>query len=268
MFKIIFTFFLCLLFCQILLAQNGTPFGIGAKGQAMGGVGVAMQDVNSLWSNQAGLVGVKKLSVSMNSEQRFSLQGVNSSTLAVAIPTSKLGVVALGVQYFGGSVYQETKVGLAYARKLMDKLSIGVQFDYLRTQVEDYGNVSVYTFELGLQSQLLEKLNIGAHIYSPMRVSYTDTDYVPTQITLGLSYEFSKKVQVVAEFEQIATQKPNAKAGIAYRIAKPLSLYAGVSTNPLLNTFGLGIHLKYFRIDMAFQYHQLLGFTPSIGLKL
>jgi hypothetical protein len=117
-------------------------------------------------------------------------------------------------------------------------------------------------------ARVMPKFRIGAHIYSPMRVRLTETDLIPTVLSVGGSYQPNDKVFVTAEYEQDFKHDPNFKAGIDYRVAPALSLRAGVGTGIVRISGGIGLHLKPVTIDIAAQYHQLLGFTPVIGVSM
>jgi hypothetical protein len=57
------------------------------------------------------------------------------------------------------------------------------------------------------------------------------------------------------------------KSGLEYRLAEPLHLRLGVASNPVSYSFGIGIELPgNIKIDIASNYHQLLGFTPAFTL--
>ncbi len=134
-----------------LSAQNGTPAPAGARGAAMGGTGLTFTDLNSAFRNQAGLAFVENPGAMVVGERRFMNSPVNTLSAAAAYP-SEFGTFALTLNYFGIDAFNEQKIGLAYARQLFDNLAIGVQFDYLNTQIQDYGSSGAITFEAGIYS--------------------------------------------------------------------------------------------------------------------
>jgi len=260
-------FILCLLAHQILGAQNGTPQIAGAKGMAMANASVAVKDVGSIFSNQAGMAFVLNPEAIVYGERRFELSDLNQVAAAVVFP-SELGAFGLQMSYFGFDLYNEQKIGIAYARRLMDKLSLGVQFDWLNTQIANYGNKGVITFEIGLMSPITSNLTIGVHLYSPMRVELIEGEELPPVFKVGLAYEASKKVLLTAEVEKESDLNPNVKAGLEYLIHPSLAIRLGVASNPSLFSFGLGYRINnQFFIDVASSYHQDLGFSPSISVR-
>ncbi len=257
------------LFANFVQAQSGTPSVAGAYGAGMGDASVAYNNIYSVIGNQAGLAYIDKPSVALYAEQRFLLPDLTSYGALAAVPIKKAGVFGLSVNSFGNAQkYSEMKIGVGYSLKLSDAISIGAQVDYLGTRIIDYGSNNSVTFELGILARVMPKFRIGAHIYSPMRVRLTETDLIPTVLSIGGSYQPNDKVLVTAEYEQDFKHSPNFKAGVDYRVAQSLSLRAGIGTGAVRVSGGIGLHLKPITIDLATQYHQLLGFTPAVGVSM
>jgi len=263
-FSCLFTFILM----SPLIAQNGTPTVAGARGLAMGDASVTFRDINSAFSNQAGLAFLDGMSFTAFGEQRFLLAEIGSYSAALAYPTNS-GTFGLALNYFGYENYNEQKIGLAYARKLFEGVAIGAQIDYLGTRIPEYGSAGKVTFELGVQADLLENFIIGAHIFSPIRTQLTDDeiDVIPTQLNVGIAYLPTEKVTLIVELEKDFDYTASFKGGIEYQLVDELSLRVGLGTNPIQNGFGIGIHLSKLDIDIAAAYHQLLGFTPGVSVS-
>ncbi len=259
---------LCLSLCFFIQinAQNGVPPQAGARGMAMGNASSTFQDINSLFSNQAGLAFLEKMAFTAGAERRFLLADINSYIAGAAIPT-KGGTFGLSVNYYGFEGYNESKIGLAYGRKLFDNLAIGAQLDYLSTRIPEFGNKSLFTFEVGMQAVLIEQVTIAAHIFSPIQQEIVEGESLPSIFKLGLGYRPSEKLFVSAEMEKDLGFDADIKLGIEYFLIDILSLRTGVSTNPLRNTFGLGLKLKSgLMVDIAAGYHHVLGITPAASV--
>ncbi len=255
-------------FLQVnLTAQNSSAPMSGARGLAMGDAAATFSDIHSIFSNQAGIAFMEGLGFSVGAERRFLTSEINSIIGGFAYPTNA-GTFGLSLNYFGFSGYNEQKIGIAYARKLSKKISIGAQLDYLGYSIPDYGSKSLFTFELGVQAQLIENLTIGAHIFNPIRQEVVPDEKVPTIFRLGAGYSPGKNLTITGEFEKDIDFDMVFKAGVEYFLIDILCLRAGVSTNPLLNSFGLGLKLKNgLMIDLASSYHYDLGFTPAISVS-
>ena len=259
-----FTLALLFLF-SLSQAQNGQPMVAGARGAGMGNAAIGFQDVHSLFSNQAGLAGLDQISFTAIGESRYSAFGIRSLGAGFAYPTNS-GTFGLALQYFGIEEYNEQKVGIAYARQLFGKLSIGVQMDYLRLQVQDYGDRNLFTFEIGIQSQVSKNLRLGFFTYSPMQVEIVPGENIPTIFKIGGAYKISSKLNLAAEIEKDIDFPMEVHVGIEYALVDALDLRIGAQTEPSELSFGIGYHLKdQLNIDIAASYHQFLGITPTFN---
>lgn len=249
----------------IAFAQNGLPTSAGAKGVALNDATVTLQGIYSSWANPAGLVSLEQLSFAISGQQRFALTSLNDFGLVSAIPT-RFGVVGLSMQYFGFEAYQEQKIGLSYARQLFEKLALGVQFNYLNTQIIDYGNKGVPTIDIGLQAQLTKTLRLGMTVYNPIAVEVAD-EPLPTLLVIGLAYQPSSKLTIITEVKKDIALPARVVLGIDYQLLKQFALRFGVGSFPANYSFGIGLKLDKFNIDIASKYHQVLGFTPAFSLS-
>ena len=248
-------------------AQNGLPQNAGARGAAMGNAALTFTDINSIFVNQAGLGYLERPAITVYGERRFlAADGLNSFLLGAALPSKNLGTFGLSVHYFGFGPYNEQKIGLSYGRKLFKRFSIGAQFNYLATRIEQYGTAHNFTFELGILSKVTKHFHLAAHVFSPVRLQLPNGDYIPSLLKIGAAYLPSKQLRLTAELEKDLERPFNGRFGIEYRPVQVLYIRAGISTTPLLGSFGLGLHLRSLRIDIATNYHQTLGFTPALSV--
>ena len=144
---------------------------VAAVYAGLGAYSINHVDVFSFNNNQASLAQMKGAAVGVYGERRFMLNELGLYQLAIAVPTNS-GNFGVKVGYFGFSDYNESQMGLAYARKLGSKVDIGVQFNYNGIQVSGYGNSSAINFEIGTIFHLTDKLNAGIHAYNPAGGKY------------------------------------------------------------------------------------------------
>jgi long-subunit fatty acid transport protein len=57
------------------------------------------------------------------------------------------------------------------------------------------------------------------------------------------------------------------RAGIEFSVVKNFVLRTGIATNSTLISLGMGYKTKGLSIDLAFSYHQYLGYSPFITLS-
>lgn len=264
-----YLFFCCFFFLTFnwAIAQNGAPSTLGARSIAMGKTGVSLKGIDALLNNIAGLSNISSLSGLIAAEQRFASEDLQSLAAGVALPTNS-GTFGLNIQHFGFDLYNEQRLGVFYARKLLPNLSIGAQFLLHNTQIEEYGNKLLPSFDLGLQLNVTDQITVGANIFNPIRQEIVADEFLPTIMRLGVSYQSSDKVIFVLEASKDIEYPVQVNAGIEYMVIEQLFLRTGISTEPTLWSFGVGYYMEASRlqIDISASNHQFLGFTPAITI--
>lgn len=202
----------------------------------------------------------------MYGERRFMLADLTSYQLAFALPTSS-GNFGLQANYFGTASYNQSKIGLAYARTL-GKIDVGAQFNYHQLKIAEYGNASAINFEAGAILHVSEQLQTGVHIYNPTRVSIgkNGEEKLPFIYSLGLGYDASEKFFIGSEIEKAEDQPVNVNAGLQYSFDEKLFARAGISSATSLFYLGAGFLWNGFRIDVTASVHPSLGITPGLLL--
>lgn len=250
----------------LLFEATAQVFTQGARSAAMGNVQTVFKDEQSLLGNQAGLGSLENYAVIVAVQRRFMLSELDAVAAGAALPT-RSGTFGLLVQNFGFNAFRQQKVGLAYGRRLFENFYAGASFDYIQTRIPEYGSNGTVSVQIGLQALLSKQLLIGAHIANPAQVEIAEKDHLPTIFRLGLSWTPSSKTSLVFELENDLDFPLRAKGGIEYQAAQPLFLRVGFASNPTTVHFGMGLWLKEkIKLDVSSNYHQVLGFSPSLGL--
>ena len=260
---------LCFLWAshQTVQAQHSSPVDAGARGLSMASTGVVFSDINSAFTNQAGLAFLDKTSFSIFGAQRYLVQGLNNFGFAAAMPIRKIGTIGLSISHFGHSAYHAQKIGLSYSRLLAPNFALAVQFDYLATSIPDYGIAHNFTGEIGIMYKASKQVTFGAHVYNPFAVKLKSGDAMATLFKVGIGYHPSEKVNLVGEIEKDLLYPLAAKFGIEYMPIKALAVRAGMASGPFRASFGVGVKWQGLLIDFGTSYHEILGFTPAISLS-
>ena len=231
----------------------------------LGAYSINHVDVFSFTSNQASLAQIKNTSAGVYGEKRFLLKELSLYQAAVTLPT-KSGNFGLKAGYYGFTDYNESQIGLAYARKLGEKVDVGVQFNYHAIKISGYGNASAINFEIGTILHLTDKLHAGVHAYNPAggKLGKNGEEKLASVYAVGLGYEASDKFFVSAEVEKEENQPVTINTGMQYKFLPQLMARAGIATASSNAYFGVGLFLKSFRIDITAGYHPQLGITPGL----
>jgi len=240
---------------------------VAAVYAGLGAYSINHSDVFSFTNNQASLAQMKNASAGVYGERRFMLEELSLYQLAIAVPTSS-GNFGVKAGYYGFSDYNESQMGLAYARKLGSKMDIGVQFNYNGIMLSGYGNSAAVNFEIGTVFHLTDKLHAGIHAYNPVGGKYgkNSEEKLASIYTIGLGYEASNKFFVSAEIEKEENQPVNVNAGMQYKFLPQFMARIGIATNTSNAYAGIGLFLKTFRLDVVASYHPQLGVTPGLLL--
>lgn len=223
------------------------------------------QDIFSFTSNQAALAQVKNIAVGVYGERRFMLNELNNFTAAFALPTSS-GNFGMKTGYFGFSDYNETQVGLAYGRKMGEKLDIGAQFNYNAIRISGYGNSSAISFEIGTVLHVTEQFHVGIHTSNPVggKFGKSQDEKLPSIYSFGAGYDASEKFFFSAEILKEENQPVNVNVGLQYKLLPQLLTRLGMETATSSAWAGVGVSWKIFRIDVAATYHPQLGISPGL----
>jgi len=257
----------CLLHFSISFATNETQI-MGAKSSAMANSSVMLYDLWGIHNNQAGIAQLSGISLGFSNERRFTDEQ-DIKALAAAFGT-KHGTFGLNITHFGFSQYYEQKFGLAYAKGFGNRLSVGLQLDYLNLFIGDiYGNTGTITFETGMIYSPVKNLFIGAHVYNPARIKISEDidETLSTVFRFGMGYYFLDRVLLTAEAEKDIDYKPDYKTGIQYMVYDEVFIRAGVASNPFKYSFGLGFGIIGAMADVSFAHIDYLGYVPQISIS-
>jgi len=238
---------------------------VSAPYTGLGAYSMRYADVFSFISNQASLAQLKNTSAGVYSERRFMLEEMSLYQATAGVLTSS-GNFGLKAGYYGFSDYNETQLGLAYARSLGSKIDVGIQFNYNSIRIISYGNASAINFEIGTILHLTDKLHAGAHAYNPVggKLGKNEEEKLASVYTVGMGYEASEKFFVSAEVEKEENQPVNVNAGMQYKFLKQLMARTGIATSTSNVYIGAGFFFNSFRLDAVISYHPQLGISPGL----
>lgn len=241
---------------------------IGGRSAAMGRTGCCDRNPWSLQNNPAGIASLQGWQFGLYYENQWLLKETAFKS-GIAIKTlPNIGTLGLLVNQFGGSDHSESLFGLAYARAFGPYLQIGLRADYYLFHWGDaYPHRGALGFMLGLQSQLTERLRVGACLAHPVqRLKTLHEDRLPIVMRFGITYCFTKDFIGQCEIEHDNSREGvKLKAGLEYEILHRFHIRAGAQHNPNLLSFGVGYMLKGIEMDVAAEVHALLGPAIHVG---
>ena len=253
---------------NICFAGNDN-YPLGARSAGMPSVSVMMTDIWASANNQAGLGYLERPVAAVYCENRLNIKRLSLQAGAFAIPVSST-TIGINYRYFGFSKYNESKFGLAVAKRLGEQFALGVQMDFFQTYFSgDYGTTGGLCGEAGLLYEPVKNLMVGVHLFniSQSRQKVNLDERIPTIMRFGVGYTIQEKATISVETEKDLRMDAVFKAGLEYAPIGELYLRCGVSTGNLYQyAFGLGYSWRFFTIDMAFNHHKFFGYSPHISL--
>lgn len=261
----------------LLLVFLGSFFGVkaqthpqaGARSYGLANTSLCLNDVWSVYNNPGALGELEQTSIGLAAENRFLMKELSGQSLAFGFHTEKSGNFGLSFQQYGYSLYREMNGGLAYGMKLFDQFSAGVSINYHGIFLaENYGSKSTVSASLGILYKPLKNLQLGMRVQNlnRTRLAEFNDERLPTNLSLGMFYQLSKKVGCTLEAEKDLIHPLNIKGAVEIQAHEILALRLGANSYPFITTFGLGLKLKSFQLDAAAQWHTVLGLNPSFGL--
>jgi hypothetical protein len=222
-------------------------------------------DAFSFTCNQAILSSRKNITAGLYSEKRFALKELNFYSFVFAFPIPS-GGIGIQMNYFGFADYNESKLGIAYGKKLGNMVDIGIQFDYNLFHISGYGNSTAINGEAGVVFHPAEKITVGLHVYNPFGgvINKNAGEKMASIFRFGIGYEASRQICMHVEIIKEENIPVNVNAGFQYAFAKQFFAGIGIETSSTSPYGCAGLHWKNFRIDLEVSYHLQLGFTPGI----
>lgn len=263
----IFVFYLLINRCY----GTGLLRSMGGRSAAMGRTSSCEQGLWALSNNPSGLADMQGWQCGLYYENLWMLKETAYKSGGFAKAFEGIGCLGLSVTQFGWSGHSESLFGLAYARSFGPHLAMGLRADgWWLHPGEGYPNRFAPGFTLGIQSQVTERLLLGATWINPIqsRLHTLNEDLLPVVMRLGCSYRFTDDFVGQCEVEK-DSQVPGVRlgAGFEYTLFERFQLRAGAQSNPNILSFGLGYAIRNLQVDVAAQMHQALGASLQISLE-
>lgn len=260
-----------LLYLFIILSLDASEnYKAGARSLSLSNAFVSVSDTWSTFHNQAGLAEISNFSAGVFYESRFLVDELSHVAGTLAIPV-KSGTFGFSFSQFGKGTYKEHKLGLAFSKKLTQKLSAAIQLDYFSERYPENESAAGFaTFEAGVIYAATKELFLGVHVFNPIQKGFETAagiQKIPASVRFGGHYKFPKMVMLIFEAEKNTENPFLFKSGLEFSPVKNLALRFGVSGKPVSYTAGIGYQTKKITTDIGFSYHGNLGLTPSVSIQ-
>jgi len=262
---VLFYFILC---TGLVHAQLGQNANYGTRSLSLGGISSTLDGSDALLNNFSNITNSSDFLAIVSSERRFELEDLTSIAFGLHLPVAKFGHLGFTISSYGLDEYQEQKFSLLYARKLSQKISVSLNFDYNNLRIEQFGSQGFISFGIGIAGDLGNGFNYGVYIFNPEKIEVAEANEVPGFLELGIQKEFSKSLILFGEISKVIDEEANLSIGFSYNPIEILSIRLGFNTTPGAFSFGISYKaLTNLSIEGGSQYDPILGLTPGISLK-
>jgi hypothetical protein len=242
----------------------------GARSLALSHSFVSISDAWSTYHNQAGLAQLEQFYAGIFYESKYLISELSLTAGSIILPVNA-GVFGCSFFQFGQGTYKESKLGLAFAKSLSEKIQAGIQLDYFSQRwPENSGLMGFATFEAGIIYSPNKKLFLGAHVFNPIFNGIETSEgkqKMSAVFRVGGHYQFDEMILLTAEIQKNTEYPFRIKTGIEFFPVQNLALRFGLSGKPLNYTAGLGYSFGKVTTDIGFSYHGNLGLAPSVSIQ-
>lgn len=243
----------------------------GPRLMALGGGGTAV--AGDLWggSNPAAWAGLSSRQLGFFAGQAFGLAELRLGAVRAAQPLPWVTAV-VGAQTFGFDQFREYQfpVGLARAVSLgtTRALAVGAEARYTHVSIPGYGSDGAAGLTLGAQVQVMRTLRAGAQAVNLNAPTLGSGDELPRLLHIGLAYHPQDAFLLVLDAVKDVLFPVSYRGGVEVQPVESLTLRGGVATQPTRFTAGLGVHVGRLTANVAAERHDVLGWSPAVGLLL
>lgn len=253
---------------SVLCAQNEIAFA-NARVYAMGAIssvisGIANPSFSSFLSHKQ---------LELNYINRFGLKELSTFSVSFQYPNPWLdGAVYLS--RYGFTEYNETRFSLNLSHRLSKKWSFGARINYNRLHYsEEYSDKGIITTDLGTLIEPIEnRLRIGCMIYNPLQSGIRvgedeEEERLPVTFTVGVSYRLCRQIVVMGEVGKQNNSDAQCRFGMEYQPFSVFCVRGGIQSSPFSPSFGMGLFIKDFEVNMGFVHYSSLGVQSICSLQ-
>lgn len=251
-----------------LVSQRNVQSFRGARSLSMGDIKAGLDGSDAIIHNFSNICNTDGHSAIIGSEQRFGLSELTAYFAGVHFNAGDSGHFGFSLASFGFTEYRESKIALAYARKLGKELAISIQFDYNQIRIDEFGSSGSFGFALGMNGTLPGQLQYAFVVANPEKIELAENTEARSFLQFGLMRKLNAQVRLFTELEKNIDEDLSIKLGAEYQISERLRLNFGFNTHPGSTAFGFAYSPDArILIEMAASYNNLLGLSPGISIK-
>lgn len=247
---------LLLVGCQAAAQSISTR--IGARATAMGNAGFTLTDPSSLFHNPAALAFLDDPALIFGYEIVPALPGADRRVAAISWPFP-FGTIAAGAFRFGDEFYSEQFITAGVSHRI-DHTGLALKVNVIQYRTDQVGVQSALTFDVAGLTQLTSEWSIGAGIFNVGQAELTPEEPLPVIFVAATSWKAPEGIMLIAEVEKKLESPMVIRAGMEGTIHKKIFARAGIATNPLVLSGGVGAKASRLQLDFSASYQSMTSF--------
>ncbi len=236
----------------------------------LGGAGVALPADQWMGANPASLAQMEGFGAGLFAGQAFELSEFRLGAV-YALHGFSWGTVRAGAQSFGFDAFREHQFPLSLARSFefgtTRAVSVGAEARYYHVRMDGFGSDASVGLSLGMQVYFSPELQFGVSTTNLNEPALGDEDELPRSLQAGVAYLPRGPVTLLLDVVKDVRFPVSYRGGVEVAPVDALRLRGGLATEPTRFTVGVGLHLGRIVADVATDRHEVLGWSPVVGVS-
>ncbi len=219
-----------------------------------------------LSANPAGAFPTGRWGLSSGSAFYLLTPELNYHTFGAAARLDSFQALSLLGHYWGFDKLTHLHGGLGYALRLLkSSLTLSVRGRWLHTNLQEYGQITQFTPDVGLLWQVSHTLRVGGYGYNLLARGWGRLPGM-SSYAIGLSYQPTPQVEVLSDLYQGEAGPLCLHTAVVYRPISLLTVRVGAAVPLIQAGGGFSLTLKRLAVDFGYRYHPVVGSWAGVGL--
>ncbi len=176
----------------------------------------------------------------------------------------KNNYIGIDYNHFSFDALVDQSVSILYAKKLNDKLSLGIKIKNNIIQIETNRYYKVLP-EIGFVYNINKHIDIGT--YWLQSQSLLEFNQWQSNLKTGVLFKKIRKLPIYVCTEINSNAQIVVKSGIEYISSERLASRIAISTDESYLSFGVFYKIKKLEIECANSLHRYLGMSPCLTIS-